>query len=237
MQLKQGKETVLVIPDLQAPFEHQDSLAFMAKVRDTYKPTRVVCIGDSLDMHRLAKWTADPDSPGPADEHAQGLAFLQKLFAVFPKATEVWSNHNARYLKRLSESGIPSAFIKDYRDIVKYPKGWSIEEDVEIDGIIYEHGTRFGGASAARQAIQSNWKSTVFGHHHSHGGITYQASPKEMLFAMNVGCLIDIQAVAFKYAKDARLKPTLGMGVVTRGVPTFIPMITDSKSRWVGKLV
>jgi hypothetical protein len=236
MKLQTGKEVVLAISDMQAPYQHKDTLAFLSAVKDKYKPTKIVCIGDSLDMHTLGKWGANPDLPGPADEFAQGLAFMKELYKLFPKAVEVQSNHNGRYIKRLLEAGIPSTYIRKYEEIMQYPKGWSMVEDVEIDGVVYEHGHRFGGMNAARQAIQANWQSTVFGHHHSGGGITYQANRREMLFGMNCGCLIDIDALAFAYARDSRLKPTLGTGIVNKGVPEFVPMQIDASKRWTGKL-
>jgi hypothetical protein len=236
MKLHHGKEIVLAISDLQAPYEHPDALAFLAAVKAEYKPTKIVCIGDSLDQHTLGKWTANPDLPGPKDEYEQGIAFMKKLYKLFPKATEVVSNHNSRYIKRITEAGIPSSFIKSYRQIMKYPKGWKIAEQVEIDGVQYEHGTRFGGQSATRQAIQTNGQSTVFGHLHSGGSVTYAATRKQMLFAMNVGCLIDYSKLAFAYAKDSKLRPTLGTGIIRKGVPHFIPLLINDKGRWIGKL-
>jgi hypothetical protein len=236
MKLRKGKEIVLAISDMQAPYQHPDTLKFLTAIKKKYKPTKVVCIGDSLDQHTLGKWGANPDLPGPADEFAQGLSFMREIYGVFPVATEVSSNHNSRYLKRLLEAGIPSAYIRKYSEIMEYPPGWEMVEDCEIDGVIYEHGTRFGGMNAPRQALQANWQSTVFGHHHSGGAIVYQANKKQMLFGMNCGCLIDMDRLAFAYAKDSRLKPTLGTGVINKGVPEFIPLIMNAAGRWVGKL-
>lgn len=236
MKLHVGKETVLAISDMQAPYQHPDTLDFLKAVKDEYKPTKIVCIGDSLDQHTLGKWTANPDLPGPADEYAQGMEFMQELYKLFPKAIEVVSNHNSRYIKRVTEAGIPSSFIKSYREIMQYPKGWEIAEEVEIDGVMYEHGTRFGGLAATRQSIQVNGQSTVFGHLHSGGAVTYVANRKAMLFAMNVGCLIDYSKLAFAYARDSKLRPTLGTGVIRKGVPHFVPLLIDSAGRWIGSL-
>jgi hypothetical protein len=236
VKLHTGKETVLAISDLQAPYQHEDALRFLEAVADEYTPTKIVCIGDSLDMHTLGKWAHHPDLPGPKDEYEQGIAFMKKLYRMFPKATEVVSNHNSRYLKRITEAGIPTSFVKSYRQIMQYPAGWAIEEFIEIDDVLYEHGTRFGGLNATRQALQVNGQSTVFGHLHAGGGITYSANRRELLFAMNVGCLIDFDKFAFAYAKDSKHRPTLGTGVIRQGVPHFVPMVIDGKGRWTGKL-
>jgi hypothetical protein len=48
---------------------------------------------------------------------------------------------------------------------------------------------------------------------------------KDLLFAMNCGCLIDQHAYAFEYAKHALEKSFIGVGVVIEGKqPILIPM-------------
>lgn len=227
-----GKERVLVIPDIQAPYHHQDALAFLERLRDDVKPTRVVCIGDSVDFHRLAKFPPVADSPGAAQEHDLALYFLEKLYKLFPVAQEVASNHNMRYAKRASEAGIPSSFLKPYAEIMRHPKGWSIHDYIEIDGVMYEHGDRLPGASQ-KTAISVNWQSTVYGHHHSHAGVQWAANRKRLAFAMNVGCLIDHYSHGLAYARVSRYYQTLGTGVVINGVPQWLPMIVDNAGRWI----
>lgn len=82
VKLRTGKETVLAISDLQAPYQHQDALRFLEAVADEYTPTKIVCIGDSLDMHTLGKWAHHPDLPGPKDEYEQGIAFMKNDLRV-----------------------------------------------------------------------------------------------------------------------------------------------------------
>ena len=43
---------ILVIPDLQVPFQHKYALTFLKRVRDQYKTDTVICVGDKL-MHAL----------------------------------------------------------------------------------------------------------------------------------------------------------------------------------------
>lgn len=51
------------------------------------------------------------------------------------------------------------------------------------------------------------------------------------MFAMNVGCLIDVEAYAMSYTRDNRSKPVLSAGVIVDGVPHVIPMIKGLRSR------
>jgi hypothetical protein len=210
-------------------------LAFLAHVAEKHAPiTNVVCIGDSLDMHRLSRFAPEPDSAGANDEHKAGLAFLKELYALFPVCVEVASNHNARYLHRARDAGLPSSFLRSYADIMESPPGWNLVAYHEIDGVMYEHGDRFGGQSAQRQAMYINGQSTVFGHHHSHAGIQWMQNRKSARWAMNVGCLIDRFSYGLAYAAVSRFYQTLGTGVVLGGVPYWEPMFVDSDNRWVG---
>ena len=199
---------------MQAPFQHPDAIEFLTALKKQYKPTKIVCIGDSVDQHKLAKWTGNPDAPSAGDEYTLAMAFMHKLYKLFPVAVEVESNHNMRVSKRLLEAGIPKAYQKKYEEWMQYPTGWSIHKYVEIDGIMYEHGTRFGGANATTQSMQVNWQSTVFGHHPSSAGVTFRANRKQMAFGINVGCLINHDTYAFEYSRESKFMPTLGAGVM-----------------------
>lgn len=237
MQLKTGDERVLVIPDLQCPFEHKDALPFMSAVADAVEPTSVVCIGDSMDAHALSRWAHDPDGYSAGHEYQSALAHLHPWYDRFPIVKEVISNHNERIAKRVFDAGIPRAMMKTYEDVMEYPEGWSIHPWVEVGGVLYEHGHAHGGMYAARNAAACNGQSTVIGHHHSHGSVFYIANRKRMIFGMNVGCLIDINAYAFAYAAESKFKPTLGCGVVLHGVPYFVPMLINDAGRWTGDVV
>lgn len=237
MQLKLGKERVLVISDLQIPFHHPDSFEFLRECKRQLSPTRIVCIGDSLDCHALSKYISNPDGYSAGHEHAVALEFLASFWEIFPEGVEVQSNHNQRAWKRAFEAGIPAAFMKDYASAVGAPKAWSYVPSVEIDSVIYEHGDAFQGQYAAKFAVMANMKSTVIGHHHSFGSIHWISTKDQMLFGMNVGCLVDLSAYAFEYAKAYRFKPTLMAGFVDRGVPKLLPFVLNKRSRWSGELI
>ena len=236
MILQSGTETVLAIPDMQCPFEHEDTVPFLKAVAKKVKPTKVVCIGDSLDCHAMSRWQVDPDGYSAREEYERGIRSMKRIYKLFPEAVEVISNHNERIAKRAFGAGIPQGFLKSYREIMQYPEGWRIERDVEIDGVMYEHGHSQGGVHAAYNLAIHNGQSTVIGHHHSHAGIHFIANRRKMIWGMNVGCLIDVEAYAFAYAREAKFKPTLGCGVVVKGVPYFIPMLLDGAKRWTGQL-
>lgn len=236
MRLKPGKDTVLVIPDCQAPYHHQDAIAFLGALKRKWKPTKVVNIGDSVDQHQLGRFVPDPDAPGAGDEHKEALKFLKSLYQLFPNGVEVESNHNFRYAKRAADARLSRAYLRPYEEIMGFPPGWSLAPWFEIDDVVFEHGERASGGQINRNIAMINQQSTVYGHHHSAAGIAYLANRKNLIWAMNVGCLIDHESYGLAYAKTSKFFQTLGAGIVQRGVPYFEPMIIDSKNRWVGNI-
>lgn len=230
-----GIETVLAISDMQFPFAHRDVFLFLKWVKAKYKPTQVVCMGDEADFHSISNYTSDPDGMSPGHEYTRMLEDMHKLYKIFPKAKACTSNHTARGFRKAFEAGIPSAFLKGYKELLEAPKGWVWADRWEIDGIIYEHGEGFSGRNGAVNCAEKNGKPTVIGHLHSHAGIQYSASEATLLYGFNTGCLIDRHAYAFRYGKHMRHKPILGVGIITKGVPQFIPLLLNSKGRWIGR--
>ena len=234
MKLDQGKETVLVIPDLQIPFHHQDALKFLDYIKDKTAPSKIVCIGDSIDSHALSDYIHNPDGYSAGHEHTTALTYLKDLYSIFPAGVELDSNHNNRVFRRACAAGIPKTFLKSYKEFMEAPIGWEFKTHEIIEGVMYEHGDSFSGNMAAKSAALANMRSTVIGHHHNTASIHYMANKERMLFGMNVGCLIDNEAYAFEYNKKNKTQPTLSCGVVDKGVPILYPMIINSKGRWVG---
>lgn len=227
---------VLAIPDIHCPFEHQDAISFLKAVKNKYKPNEVVFLGDEIDAHSLGDYDHDPDGMAPGAELEASIKHLQPFYKLFPKAKVCTSNHTARPYRQAFKHGIPKAFLKGYSEFLQAPKGWRWEDSWEIDGVIYEHGEGFSGASAAIKSAQGNMQPTVIGHIHAFAGIQFSANSKHLIFGFNAGCLIDRHKYAFAYGKKIKSKPILGCGVIVDGVPTFIPMALNSKGRWLGKI-
>lgn len=230
-----GKQTVLVISDTQEPFGHRDAIPFLKWAKHKYKPDLVVHVGDECDFHSLGDWDHDPDGYSAGHELKAALKRMEAYYKLFPNVLACTSNHTARPLRKAFKAGIPQAFLRDYKEFLQAPKGWKWADQHEIDGIVYEHGEGFTGHLGALNCALKNGQPTVIGHIHSHAGILYSADAKRLIYGMNVGCLIDRHTYAFRYGKNLRHKPILGVGLVTKGIPTYVPMLLDSNSRWVGK--
>lgn len=234
--MSKPRETVLIIPDTQYPFAHEDSFDFLSSLKRKYKPTKIVHIGDEIDLHAMSDWDHDPDGMSAGDELKAAIIDMKRLYSIFPEVMACTSNHTARPFRRAFKHGIPAAFLRDYHEFLQAPSGWKWADSWEIDGVKYEHGEGQSGSLGALKAALGNMQSTVIGHLHSFAGIIYNANPKFLIFGFNVGCLIDRKKYAFAYGKNMKNKPILGAGIVHKGVPTFIPMLLNKNGKWVGKI-
>lgn len=237
MQLHKGTEKVLVIPDLQIPYHHRDSFKFLKALYDKFKPTKVVCVGDEVDQYMLSSYDHSPDALSAGDEYGAALEYMQTLYKLFPQVSVCTSNHTSRVLKKAARAGIPKDYLKTIKEFMQAPKGWNWSTRHEIDSVRYEHGDDVTGLVPHRTSAISNRQSTVIGHHHSSAGIHYISNSSEMIFGMNVGCLIDMTTVAFEYCKTHKMKSTLSAGLVDRGIPRLLPFILNTKGRWIGEVI
>lgn len=217
---------VLGIGDLHQPFTHKNYLRFCREVYKEYKCDTAVCLGDEIDGHAISYHETDPDGLSAGDELRMAKDKLKEWFVAFPRARVCVSNHGGLVYRKGKSAGLPEMVFKPYRELWGAPNGWDWDYRFEIDGVQYLHGMGFSGANGAITAAKQHRQSTVIGHIHSHGGVLWSASHRDLLFGMNVGCGIDIKAYAFAYGKDFAQRPTLGCGVVyDKGRRAeFIPM-------------
>lgn len=230
----------LVIPDLHIPYEHRDALAFCLHVDRIWFPGGhrvVVCLGDEVDSHSISRHMPDPNGRSPGDELLEARLRLKDWYAAFPKVKVCVSNHTIRPWKRAAESGLPKEFMRAVGEVYEAPPGWVWADRWTLEGISFEHGMYVSGPTGALKAAQQNHMPTVIGHLHTFGGVVHaNAFEGRDIWGLNAGCLIDREQFAFAYAKEYRNKPTLGCGVISEGIPHFIPMRLDGAGRWTGSV-
>lgn len=230
---------ILAISDTQEPFSHTDALAFCRSIIAPFvaRGEKIIVVhqGDEVDQHTLGRWPSNPDGKSGGDELKESIHRLSYWFDAFPEVFVCESNHTYRAWKKASEAGIPSEFLKSVAEVYKAPVGWKWRDRWFIDGICFEHGENVSGPLAARNAAIQNRMNTSIGHQHSNAGVLYASGIQDQIWGMNTGCLIDVDAYAFRYGRALRNKPTLGCGLIVNGIPYFIPMILGANKRWVGR--
>jgi len=220
---------VLAFSCLHTPFDHKDAIDFLNDTRKKYKCDKIVCLGDEIDFHVLSDYQYEPDAMGAKEEYCKAMGRLSKYQTVFPKMEICTSNHTSRVYRAAAKAHIPMDFLKSYKEFMLAPKGWNWHDEVIIDNVIYIHGD---GYSKVEQAVLSKFQSVVMGHLHTKGEVEYIATPNQLVFGMNVGCLYDRHQYAFRYASKHKRKPILGAGVVIDGkYAVFEPMIIPDKIR------
>lgn len=216
---------ILAISDLHAPFNHPAALDFLADVRREVKPHVVVCVGDEIDAHGWSRHDRHPDAPGQGEELKQATAVLKALYKLIgPKCLVCTSNHQQRHLKKHIRAGLPSAFMKDYADVIEAPKGWRWADRHIVDGNAFIHGEGYGGPGSAMTAAVKHRRPTVIGHVHSWAGIAYHCNGLDTIWGMNVGCLVDPDSIGMQYAAKGQNMQVLGTGAVIDGVPALFPL-------------
>lgn len=232
-----SNKVILIMPDIQAPFHHPDTLPFLVKLRDKYKPTRVVNIGDLCDLYCLSNWIKSPEAISPKEEIKKMLDFTKQISTEFPVVDILTSNHDKRLLRAAERSQIPKHFLKSYNEWMGLPNTWKFHDELLIDSIMFTHGNEIGvgGSNAAIQRVLHYGRSCVCGHLHTMSEIRYFANREKLLFGMQVGCLIDRKAIAFEYERQNLKKPILSAGIIIDGIPMLIPMHLNNKGRWTKK--
>lgn len=230
------KQTILIISDYHAPYNHPDAYRFLAACKKKFKPTDVVCIGDEVDYHALSFYDSDPDLPSAGQELELAIKELKKLYKLFPKCTIVESNHGSMVLRKGLASGMPKAVFKSYNEVLEAPKTWKWVFDIIINtpmGPVYFcHGK---SGTPGRLASQYGM-SCVQGHFHEKAQITYISTPEKLMFDAHTGCLADDKSLALGYNKINPKRPIVSIIVIVDGVPQIVPMILNKNGRWINRL-
>lgn len=211
---------ILFISDMHIPYHHKDTLQFLGMLKDRYNPTRVICLGDECDKQALSFWSHDPDLMSAGDELKAALPVIAELYAMFPKMDLLDSNHGSLVWRKAKEHGIPRHYIKSYNDVLNVGPGWVWHDDLVLDlpdgQRVYCHHGKSADALKTSQAMSM---SHVCGHYHNSFGVKYWANPNGLYWAMNSGCLIADESLAFAYNNVNLHRPIIGTSLLIDGVP------------------
>jgi predicted phosphodiesterase len=216
---------ILVIPDAHAPWVNWKALEQAHKWRLRHKPDLVVCLGDITDQKIWSRWQKDTDDVSPSDEFTQAEKCLVKMHKMFPKMLILRGNHDVRILSKAVEAGIPAQMFKDIDAVFNY-KGWvwipqtsKLVINTGRGPILFVHGDEQGGTVVQKSRILG--MSVIQGHTHK-VSTTYTTTLKGTIFGAEMGCIMDTQSKAAKYAAANPVGSSVGFGVVKYGVPYFI---------------
>ena len=233
----QKNSCVLVISDTHIPYHHIDMLRFLEAVNTTYKPDRIIHIGDEVDNHAVSYHESDPDLYSAGRELAIARLVVQDLESLFPKMDLLESNHGSLYYRKAMSAGIPRAAIKPYNELLGVGRGWKWHFDLTLPlpggrSVYFHHGK----SQDVLKLSQSMSMNAVQGHYHSRFKVDYWGNPNGLYWGMQVGCLIDDKSYAFAYNKTTLARPIIGCGIILDGQAKLLPLVKDRHGRWDGKV-
>lgn len=220
-----NKNNILIIPDTHFPFEREGSLEFLKEVQKEYKCGQIVHIGDVIDNAYSSFHESNPDGHSAADELEYAIEHLKPFYDTFPKAKVCLGNHDMIINRKAFSSGLSKRWIKGLDEVLETP-GWTYDLEHEIFGVLFTHGIGTSGANAAYNKALNRRMSVVQGHLHSEASIRWNVSKTDIIFGMQVGCLVDDRKYAFDYAKANPRKFIISCGVLLNSgkQPIIIPM-------------
>lgn len=228
-----GKK-VLVISDMHLPYQHKDAMRFLRALAKKYGFDLVVSVGDLGDFHDMSFHDSDPDLLSAGDEHKQLQRLSRELEKIFPEMIILGSNHGDLPARKAFAAKMPKAFLRPYNDIYGVGKGWKFVDDLTlVDGRLVVYGAHGISKSGVKLAAQRG--VCVFqGHYHTEFRIDYVSNPRDLLWSMQVGCLIDRRSLAFNYNKLDLSRPIIGCGMIEDGRPRLLPMPLNEAGDWTG---
>jgi len=235
--VKDDNRRILIISDTHLPYHHKDTFQFLAALHNKYAFTRIIHVGDEVDLHTASFHDKDPNLYGASHELELAVCELRKLYKLFPKAEVMESNHGALFKRKIKHHGLPESILRSSREILDAPKGWKWKEDLVIKlpnkQLVYIcHGKSVNALAMSKQLGMN----TVNGHFHTQFSIQKWATPVASYWAMVVGCLIDKNSRAYGYQKNEIMKPVLGCGMIIDSQPKLELMQVGSDGRWLKKI-
>ena len=183
---------ILVISDQHMPFEHADMFKFLKAIKKKYNPTLIVNIGDEVDNHDLSFHDSDKDLPSAGDELKLAIKKLKQLEEIFPSMMLVDSNHGSLAVRRFKHHGIPMKLLATNQQIYGVSDKWQWNNELNVklpngQNCYFVHGISKNGKQLAAQ----RGTNVVQGHYHTEFRVDFISNPANLLWSMQVGCLID----------------------------------------------
>lgn len=208
-----------VIGDTHEPYCLDGYLEFCQKTFKAWKVDTVVHIGDLVDHHALSFHDSEPTLKGANGELMDAREKLKPWYKAFPKLILINGNHDMIPARQLTKIGMDAeVWMKPLKEVYNFPKGWVMEDQTMIDGVLYHHGHTSCGANGFRNDAKARMVSTVSGHAHGNAGVSASASDHRLVFGVATGCGIDNKSMAMAYGKHFKSKPIISCAVIIDGV-------------------
>ena len=229
---------IFVTSDMHFPYEHPDTLEFLRDVCELHDWDFDLHLelGDIIDSHAFSNWDKRPDLHGASREMSEARDKIQALVELldFPHLGVI-GNHCDRIRRKSLANGIPEEVLRPLEEIYGLP--WKLEESLTIQLDVGEAKPRelyviHNGGSDLRKEVVRNNTNMVAGHYHYTSWIDYQVTGNDLVWGLQMPCLIDRFSPAFAYARRQIKKPIIGCAIIEWGVPKLVMMPLDKNGRY-----
>lgn len=209
---------ILALGDMHFPWIDFKVLMAAHEFAKDYKPDLVIQVGDIVDQKAWSRYPKDVDDPSPHEEWMMAEDGLHALHRLFPKMIILEGNHCRRIMCRALEAGIPKKLIKTLDQVFDFPDWhWHMHPRPYVaDGIAFIHGDEMAGN--AYQKAGKLGMPLVQGHDHL-GYLQFINTFDREIFGMSIGCMIDSESIAARYAAKNALRTWQGWATITDGEP------------------
>jgi len=218
-------ESVLVLPDLHAPFIDWPAVWQAHKWAEKHDPQAVVQLGDLTDQKAWSRWPSDVDDWSPTEEWERVEKDMEKLRKYFPEMFVLMGNHDSRAATVATSVRIPSQLVKTMEEIFSAP-GWTwVPRDRQLvfktdrGDTMFVHGDEDGGTPIHKATMLG--MNVIQGHTHR-VSIRYEQVADKWVFGAEMGHLMDIASKGARYAAKSTRGTCSGFGILKHGVPYFI---------------
>lgn len=199
-----GHKRVLILSDIHVPYHNIPSITAALQYAKKSKPDALLLNGDTIDCHRLSRYTKDPKKRNFKLE----LDTFKALFEVFERelSCKIYfkiGNHEERYENFLYEKASELVGIEEFEftNILKArARGIEIIGDkrpMKLNNLWGIHGHEYvGGISApvnpARGLFLRSKVSSFQGHNHQTSEHTEPTLTGKMVTTWSLGCLSEL---------------------------------------------
>lgn len=219
----------LICPDVHVPYHDRRAVALFRQVVAELRPTRLVFIGDMVDMYPISSYARDPKRKAKLNDELDATNELLDTFDKLQIDETIFceGNHETR-LTRFVAAHCPElhTYIPTVPHMLRIAeRGWTwvpYGTHCERGNMLYSHEFGRCGKYAGHQGLTDVGGNITFGHSHrlsvSYGGTVAGVTH----VALNVGWLGDLREIDYRHKTLAIREWQQGFGAVSESANGLI---------------
>lgn len=202
-----------ILTDIHAPYHSVEAIeAALIYLRDVYKATGILLLGDLMDFNKISRWESEPDKPTTVKEFEVGRQILRIIRNVFPDALIIWAtgNHDRRWEQYLLNKAPEIFGDPDFTLSVRMKTDELNIQVINENSIIKlgrlnaTHGHKLKGANNAQTLLNKTNVDSVMGHIHKDTEFTKVAMDGSHVTCYTVACLCELNPTYNPFANQYR---------------------------------